>query len=69
MWLKEYIKTNISLIKQAENDFQRGFYKLLNNSVFGKNMENVRKHRETELATTHKRRNELVSEPNYHTKR
>ena len=39
----------------------------MNNSVFGKTMENVRKHRDIKLATTERRRNYLVSEPNYHT--
>ena len=39
----------------------------MNNSVFGKTMENVRKHRNIKLVTTDKRRNQLVSEPNYHT--
>ena len=39
----------------------------MNNSVFGKTMENVRKHRDIELVTTEKRRIKLVSEPNYHT--
>ena len=41
----------------------------MNNSVFGKTMENVRKHRDIKLLTTDKRRNQLVSEPNYHTKK
>ena len=40
----------------------------MNNTVFGKTMENVRKHRDIKLVTTDKRRNQLVSEPNYHTK-
>ena len=40
---------------------------MMNNTVFGKTMENVRKHRDTKLVTTDKRRNQLVSEPNYHT--
>ena len=39
----------------------------MNNAVFGKAMENVRKHRDIKLVTTDKKRNKLVSEPNYHT--
>ena len=39
----------------------------MNNAVFGKTMENVRKHRNNKLVTTERRRNYLVSEPNYHT--
>ena len=38
----------------------------MNNSVFGKTMENIRKHRDIKLVTTDKRRSKLVSEPNYH---
>ena len=41
--------------------------KLINNAVFGKTMKNIRKHRDIKLLTTDKRRNQLVSEPNYHT--
>ena len=58
---------NIELRKQAKNGFEKDFFKLMNNSVFGKKMENVRKHRDIKLVTTDKRRNELVSEPNHHT--
>ena len=57
---------NTELIKQAKNDFEKDFLKLIN-SVFGKTMENVRKHRDIKLVTTDKKRNQLVSEPNYHT--
>ena len=39
----------------------------MNDAVFGKNMENVRKHRDIKLVATERRRNYLVSEPNYHT--
>ena len=58
---------NTELRKQAKNDFEKDFFNLINNSVFGKNMENVRKHRDIKLATTDKRGNQLVSEPSYYT--
>ena len=59
---------NTELRKHSRNDFQKDFFKLMNNSVFGKTMENVRWHRDIKLVTTDKRRNQLVSEPDYHTK-
>ena len=65
-WLKEYIDKNPELRKQAKNDF-KDFFKFMNNSVLGKTMANVRKHRDIKLVTTDKRRNQLVSETNYHT--
>ena len=52
---------------EAKNDFEKDFFKLMDNAIFGKTMENVRKHRDIKLVTTDKRRNQLVSEPNYHT--
>ena len=57
---------NTKLKTEVENNFEKDF-KLMNNSVFGKTMENVRKHRYIKLVTTNGRRNKLVSEPNYYT--
>ena len=65
-WLKEHIDMNAKLRKEAKIDFEKEFLKLMNNSVFGKTMENVRKHRDIKLVITAKRKNQLVSEPNYH---
>ena len=57
---------NTEVRKKAKNDFEKDFFKLMNNAVFGKTMENVRKHRDIKVATTDKRRNQLVTGPNYH---
>ena len=64
--LELYIDMNTELRKNAKNDFEKYFFKLMNNSVFGKAMENVGKHRDIKLVTTEKRRLKLVSEPHYH---
>ena len=66
-WLKPYIDMNTELRKAEKNDFEKDLFKLMNNSVFGKTMENIRKQRHTKLVTTDKKRSKLVSEPNSHT--
>ena len=66
-WLRKYIDIDTELRKEASNDFEKDFFKLMNNAVFGKTMENVGKHRDIKLVKTDHKRNKLVSEPNYHT--
>ena len=65
-WLKPYIDMNSNLRREAKNGFEKNFFKLMNNAVFGKAMENIRNHRDIKIVTTDKRRSILVSEPNYH---
>ena len=60
---------NNKLRKEAKNDVEKGFFKDMNNSVFGKTMENVRNHGDIKLVTSDKRIKRLVSEPNYHSRK
>ena len=58
---------NTELRKLAKDDFEKDLFKLMNNAVFAKTMENIKKHGNIKLVTTDKKRNKLVSEPIYHT--
>ena len=64
-WLKTYIDFNTQLRTAATNDFEKDFFKLMNNSVFGKTMENIRKHRNVKLVTTEEKYLRMVMKPNF----
>ena len=61
-----YIGKDTDLRKASKHDFQKDFFKLVNNSVLRKAMENVPKHRDIKLVTTEEERNYLMTEPTYH---
>ena len=64
-WLKTYIDFNTQLRTAATNDFEKDFFKLMNNSVFGKTMENIRKQRNIKLVTTEEKYLHTVIKPNF----
>ena len=66
-WLKSYINMNTRKRMEEQNEFEKNFFKLMISSVYGKTMENLRKHRDIKLVTTDEKRSKLISEPNYHT--
>ena len=64
-WMKEFIDFNTKLRTAAKNDFEKDFYKLMNNSVLGKTMENIRKHRNIKLVTSQEAYLKAVMKPNF----
>ena len=64
-WMKLYIDFNTQLRTQAKNDFEKDFFKLTNNSVFGKTMENIIKHRNIKLVTNAESYLKTVMKPNF----
>ena len=64
-WIKPYIELNTNLRAKAKNNFEKDFFKLMNNSLFGKTMENIRNRVDVKLVNTKEQLKKLVAKPNY----
>ena len=64
-WLEKYITLNTELRTTVENEFEKDFFKLMNNSVFGKTMENIRNRADIKLVNDKKRAEKLSAKPNF----
>ena len=64
-WMKPYIDKNTNLRAKAKNNFEKDYYKLMNNSVFGKTMENLRNRVDVRLVNTKEKLRKLVAKPNF----
>ena len=64
-WMEPYIRKNTELRKEAKNAFEKDFFKLMNNSVFGKTIENIRKRQNVVLVDNRKKALKLSSKPNF----
>jgi hypothetical protein len=64
-WLNEYIDFNTKRRKEAKSNFGKNYFKLINNGIYGKTMENVRKHQHVKLVTSKKRFRQFVAKPTF----
>ena len=68
-WMKPYIDKNTNLRAKAKNNFEKDFFKLMNNSVFGKTMENIRNRVDVKLVNTKEKFKKLVAKPNFRSRK
>ena len=68
-WMRPYIEMNTNLRTKAKNNFEKDFYKLMNNSVFGKTMENIRNRVNIKLVNTEEKLKKLIAKPNFRSRK